>query len=161
MWPDRRITDLFGVEHPILLAPMAGPSTPELGIAVSEAGGLGCYACALSTPEQIRTAMSVIRQRTDKPVNLNFFTHTQPVPDADREARWKARLSPYYSELGIDPNAPTPTASRAPFDDTACQIVEEFRPEVVSFHFGLRTICSMLAASLTAEAVALATAGDA
>jgi nitronate monooxygenase len=137
MWPDRRITDLFGVEHPILLAPMAGPSTPELGIAVSEAGGLGCYACALSTPEQIRTAMSVIRQRTDKPVNLNFFTHSQPVPDADREARWKARLSPYYSELGIDPNAPTPKASRAPFDDTACQIVEEFRPEVVSFHFGL------------------------
>lgn len=137
MWPDRRITELFGIEHPILLAPMAGPSTAELGIAVSEAGGLGCYACALSTPEQIRTAMSVIRQRTNRPVNLNFFTHTPPVPDAGREARWKARLRQYYSELGVDPNAPVPSTNRAPFDETTCRIVEEFKPEVVSFHFGL------------------------
>ncbi len=137
MWPDRRITELFGIEHPILLAPMAGPSTAELGIAVSEAGGLGCYACALSTPEQIRTAMSVIRQRTNRPVNLNFFTHTPPVPDAGREARWKARLGQYYSELGVDPNAPVPSTNRAPFDETTCRIVEEFKPEVVSFHFGL------------------------
>lgn len=137
MWPDRRIIELFGIEHPILLAPMAGPSTAELGIAVSEAGGLGCYACALSTPEQIRTAMGVIRQRTSKPVNLNFFTHTPPEPDAGREARWKARLGQYYSELGIDPNAPVARTNRAPFDETTCQIVEEFKPEVVSFHFGL------------------------
>ncbi len=137
MWPDRRITELFGIEHPILLAPMAGPSTAELGIAASEAGGLGCYACALSTPEQIRTAMSVIRQRTNRPVNLNFFTHTPPVPDAGREARWKARLGQYYSELGVDPNAPVPSTNRAPFDETTCRIVEEFKPEVVSFHFGL------------------------
>ena len=137
MWPDRRIIDLFGIEHPILLAPMAGPSTAELGIAVSEAGGLGCYACALSTPDQVRTAMSVIRQRTNKPVNLNFFTHTPPEPDPDSEARWKTRLSTYYAELGIDPDKPTPSSSRAPFDETTCQIVEEFKPEVVSFHFGL------------------------
>ena len=137
MWPDRRITDLFGIEHPILLAPMAGPSTAELGIAVSEAGGLGCYACALSTPEQVRTAMSVMRQRTNKPINLNFFTHKPPLPEAAREARWKARLGQYYAELGIDPNAPVPSTSRAPFDETACRIVEEFEPEVVSFHFGL------------------------
>ena len=54
MWPDRRIIDLFGIEHPILLAPMAGPSTAELAIAVAEAGGLGSLACATSSPEQIR-----------------------------------------------------------------------------------------------------------
>lgn len=137
MWPDRKITELFAIEHPILLAPMAGPSTAELAIAVSGAGGLGSFACALSTPEQIRTAMSVIRQRTNKPVNLNFFTHTPPAPDAARDARWKARLSRYYLELGLDPNAPTPAGHRAPFDEEGCRIVEEFKPEVVSFHFGL------------------------
>ncbi len=137
MWPDRRLIELFGIEHPILLAPMAGPSTAELGIAVSEAGGLGAFACALSTPEQIRTALSVMRQRTSKPINLNFFTHTPPTPDAAREARWKARLSSYYLELGLDPNAPTPAGHRAPFDEVGCRIVEEFKPEVVSFHFGL------------------------
>ena len=137
MWPDRRLIELFGIEHPILLAPMAGPSTPELCVAVSEAGGLGSLACALSTPEQIRTGLSVIRQRTNKPINLNFFTHKPPLPDPDREAKWRARLASYYSELGLDPNAEVSNTNRMPFDETTCQIVEEFKPEVVSFHFGL------------------------
>lgn len=137
MWPDRRIIELFKIEHPILLAPMAGPSTAELAIAVSDAGGLGSLACALSTPDQIRTALGVIRQRTTKPINLNFFTHTPPVFDADREAGWKQRLSKYYAEFGIDPTKPVPPSDRAPFSDATCELVEAFKPEVVSFHFGL------------------------
>ena len=104
MWPDRRIIELFGIEHPILLAPMAGPSTAELAIAVSDAGALGSFACALSTTEQIRTALGVIRQRTAKPINLNFFTHIPPAPDAVRETQWRQRLSGYYAEFGIDPS---------------------------------------------------------
>src|SRR5690606_34753936 len=98
MWPDKRLLDLFQIEHPILLAPMAGPSTAELGIAVSEAGGLGSYACATSTAGQVRAAMGTIRERTAKPINLNFFTHTLPAADEAREARWRARLRPYYIE---------------------------------------------------------------
>jgi nitronate monooxygenase len=137
MWPDRRIIDLFGIEHPIVQAPMAGPGTPELAIAVAEAGGLGSLPCAMLTPEQIRKDLSVIRQRTSRPINLNFFTHTPPQPDPDRDARWKARLLPYYAELGVDPDKPVPNVNRAPFSDAACEIVEEFKPEIVSFHFGL------------------------
>jgi nitronate monooxygenase len=137
MWRDRRITDLFGIEHPILLAPMAGASTAELAIAVAEAGGLGSLACAMSSPEQIRKDLGVIRQRTAKPINLNFFTHTPPEPDPAREARWKARLADYYRELGVDPAKPVPSVNRAPFGDATCAIVEEFKPEIVSFHFGL------------------------
>jgi nitronate monooxygenase len=137
MWTDRRIIDLLGIEHPILLAPMAGPGTTELAIAVAEAGGLGALPCAMSSPEQIRKDMGVIRQRTAKPINLNFFTHTPAQPDPAREARWKARLAPYYAELGVDPAKPVPAVNRAPFDETACAIVEEFKPEIVSFHFGL------------------------
>jgi nitronate monooxygenase len=137
MWPDRRIIDLLGIEHPILLAPMAGPGTAELAMAVAEAGGLGALPCAMSSPEQIRSDLGVFRQRTAKPINLNFFTHTPPQPDPARDARWKARLAPYYAEFGVDPSKPVPAVNRAPFDETTCAIVEEFNPAVVSFHFGL------------------------
>jgi len=137
MWPDRRILEVFHIEHPILLAPMAGPSTAELAVAVSEAGGLGSLACAMSTPDQIRTALGIIRQRTSRPINLNFFTHAAPAPDAEREARWKARLSSYYAELGIDPAKPVPSSGREAFGDVTCEIVEQYKPQVVSFHFGL------------------------
>jgi nitronate monooxygenase len=170
MWPDRRIIDLFGIEHPIVLAPMAGPGTAELAIAVAEAGGLGSLPSAMLTPEQIRNDLGVIRQRTSKPINLNFFTHTPPVPDPDRDARWKARLAPYYAELGVDPEKPVPNVDRSPFGDAACEIVEEFRPEIVSFHFGLpepRLLarvraagCKVIASATTAaEAKSLAERG--
>jgi nitronate monooxygenase len=137
MWPDRKIIDLFGIEHPILLAPMAGPSTAELAIAVSEAGGLGAFGSALSTPDDVRAVLGVIRQRTLKPINLNFFTHMPPDFDAAREARWKERLAPYYAEYGLKLDQPGSRSNRAPFTAETCAIVEEFKPEVVSFHFGL------------------------
>jgi nitronate monooxygenase len=132
MWLKTDITELLGIEHPLLLAPMAGVGTPELAIAVAEAGGLGSLACAMLTPEQIRRDLQIIRQRTNRPINLNFFVHTPPVPDAASEVRWSARL-----EHKIDRSAPVPTSNRAPFSAETCAIVEEFRPEVVSFHFGL------------------------
>src|SRR5690242_7386894 len=97
-WPDRRILDLLGIEHPVLLAPMAGFGTPELAIAVAEAGGLGALACATITPEQARAALDRIRAATAKPINLNFFCHRPPEDDPQREAGWRARLSPYYRE---------------------------------------------------------------
>lgn len=137
MWPDRRILDLLGLGLPILQAPMAGPVESEMVIAVSEAGGLGGLPCALMTPEKARTELGVIRQRTSRPINVNFFCHKQPEDDAVREAAWKKRLEPYYLELGLDPAKPAPRSARAPFDEEFCEIVEEFRPEVVSFHFGL------------------------
>jgi nitronate monooxygenase len=160
MWPDRRITELFGIEHPIVLAPMAGPSTAELAIAVAEAGGLGSLATATSSPEQMRRDMGVIRQRTRKPINLNFFTHVQPRSDPDRDMRWKARLGVYYRELGVDPGLSASSPIGLPFNDETCEIVEDFKPEVVSFHFGLpegrllsrvkATGCKVIASATTA-----------
>ena len=137
MWPDRRILDLLGLDLPILQAPMAGPVDSEMVIAVSEAGGLGGLPCALMTPEKARTELGIVRQRTSRPINVNFFCHWQPKDDPAREAGWKQLLEPYYVELGLDPTAPAPRSARAPFDAEFCAIVEEFRPEVVSFHFGL------------------------
>ncbi len=137
MWPDRRIQDLFGVELPIIQAPMAGPVLADMVVAVAEAGGLGSLPCALLSPDQFRTQLGIVRQRTEKPVNVNFFCHTPPRPDPDREAAWRRRLHNYYVELGIDPLAPVPASNRTPFDGELCELVEEFRPEIVSFHFGL------------------------
>lgn len=135
MWPDRRILDLFGIEHPILQAPMAGAQGSAMAIAVSEAGGLGAQPCALLTVEQARGELQIIRQRTDKPFNVNFFCHRPPAADSAREAQWAARLATYRQELGVD--KPTVPGGRAPFGEEMCALVEEFRPRVVSFHFGL------------------------
>jgi nitronate monooxygenase len=136
-WPDTRILDLFGIDIPIIQAPMAGATTPEMVIAVSEAGGLGSLPSAQYNAEQLRAALDTIRAATKKPINVNFFAHTMPENDPARQMAWRARLAPYYVEAGLDPTAPVPTGGRAPFDTSFCEIVEVYRPEVVSFHFGL------------------------
>jgi nitronate monooxygenase len=137
MWPDQRIVELFGIELPIIQAPMAGSTGSEMVVAVAEAGGLGSLPCALLSAEQIRAEVETIRRQTKRPINLNFFCHPPPRVDAAREAAWRQRLQRYYVELGLDPNESVAGASRAPFDEQACELVVELRPEVVSFHFGL------------------------
>ncbi|UVJ46067.1 nitronate monooxygenase family protein [Pseudomonas sp. LS1212] len=136
-WPDTRILDLLGIELPILQAPMAGATGSAMAIAVSNAGGLGSLPCATLSHEQIRQELLAFSQASSGPLNVNFFCHQAPAADAQRDARWKESLKNYYRELGADFDAPTPVSSRAPFDDAACALVEEFRPAVVSFHFGL------------------------
>ena len=136
-WPDSRILDLFGIDLPILQAPMAGATGSAMAIAVSQAGGLGALPCAMLGAEQIRQELETFRQASNGPLNVNFFCHTPPADDPARIARWKEALRPYYEEVGADYEAPTPVSSRAPFDDNACALVEEYKPEVVSFHFGL------------------------
>jgi nitronate monooxygenase len=136
-WRNRRIIDLFGIEAPLILAPMAGSGTPEMAIAVCEAGGLGSLPCAQLNVEQARDALALIRSKTRAPINVNFFCHTPPQGDAVRSMAWRARLAEYYVEYGLDPEITPAAASRRPFDNDFCAVVEEFKPEVVSFHFGL------------------------
>ncbi|MBC3499198.1 nitronate monooxygenase family protein [Pseudomonas sp. SWRI100] len=137
-WPDRRILDLLGIEVPILQAPMAGATGSAMAIAVGAAGGLGALPCAMLSSDQVRDEIEAFRAGCPgRPLNLNFFCHQPPPPDAIREARWKQALKPYYNEVGADFDAPTPVSNRAPFDEQSCQLVEQLRPEVVSFHFGL------------------------
>jgi nitronate monooxygenase len=134
---DRRFQDLVGIDLPLLLAPMAGPATAELAIAVAEAGGLGSLPCALLSEDHIRAEFGIIRQRTDRPINVNFFCHKPARFDPEREAAWRERLAPYYVELGLDPKAEMPRSDRKAFDEKLCAAIEELKPEVVSFHFGL------------------------
>ncbi len=134
---DRDFTQWLGIEHPILLAPMAGAMDVDLAAAVANAGGLGSLPCAMLTPDLLRAQITAFRARSRGPLNLNFFVHAPPLPSNAREHAWRERLKPYYEEWGIDPNAPVPSSNRAPFDDAFCDVVEDLRPQVVSFHFGL------------------------
>lgn len=136
VWPDSRLLTDLGLELPIIQAPMAGSGTPELAAAVSAAGGLGSLGCALLSAEEIEASVRAIRMRTNRPFNLNFFCHTPPVRDADKEARWLDRLAHYYRESGA--TAPEGlTVAQRPFDAALCDLVVTLRPRVVSFHFGL------------------------
>jgi nitronate monooxygenase len=137
MWPDRRFLDLVKTEFPIVLAPMAGAMDAELVIAAAQGGALGSLPCGMLSAEKAREQVNIIRQRVSAPVNMNFFCHKAVDADPKREAGWKARLGSYYKELGLDPTAPINAANRAPFDAAFCAVVEELKPEVVSFHFGL------------------------
>ena len=131
------LQDLLGIEVPIVQAPMAGVQASALAIAVSDAGGLGSLPCALLGTDAMRDELAAIRSRTARPYNVNFFCHTPPTPDPAREAAWRAALAPYYQELGLDPNEIVAGPMRSPFSNEAADILEEFRPPVVSFHFGL------------------------
>jgi len=137
MWPDRRLLDLLGIELPIVQAPMAGATGAEMAVSVSESGGLGSLPCALLTPSRARAEIAIIRQRTSRPFNVNFFCHREPRRDRKRDDAWRSRLERYYAEFSLDPSASVVAADRAPFDDAMCDLVAECRPDVVSFHFGL------------------------
>ena len=133
-----RLTALLGIDIPIVQAPMAGAQGPELTAAVSAAGGLGSLPCAMLSLDQVGAAIAAVRERTPRPFSVNFFCHQDPEADPDREARWRARLAPYYRELDLEADAETgPAPRRAPFNDALCAVVMETRPRVVSFHFGL------------------------
>ncbi|MEO6895716.1 MAG: nitronate monooxygenase [Caldimonas sp.] len=128
---------MLGVELPVIQAPMAGVQVSALTIAVCQAGGLGSLPCALLDPAAIRREIAAIRAATSAPFNLNFFCHRPPVADAAREASWRHALAPFYLEQGLDIDAVAAGAGRFPFDAAGAALVEELRPAVVSFHFGL------------------------
>lgn len=131
------ISDLFNIDKPIIQAPMAGVQGSALAIAVSEAGGLGSLPCAMLSPEALVTALTHIAESTAKPYNVNFFCHTSPTPKPEIEQRWQASLKPYYDELGLSLNDIAAGAGRRPFDADTLALLNDFRPPVVSFHFGL------------------------
>ena len=131
------ITDLFGLSLPVVQAPMAGVQGASLALAVAQAGGLGSLPAATLTPEALRRDLAAIRERSVGPINVNFFCHAPPEPDAEREAAWRALLAPYYAEFGLDPAAVVAGPARTPFNHELADVLAELPPAIVSFHFGL------------------------
>src|SRR3954469_12712621 len=135
--PEQFLKTLLGVELPIIQAPMAGVQGSGLALAVAGAGALGSLPCAMLSLEGLRAELADIKARTTRPINVNFFCHASPAPNAEREAAWRRTLQPYYQELGLDPSAFSPGPGRAPFTAETAEVLSEFAPAVVSFHFGL------------------------
>lgn len=145
MWPDRRLTDLLQIDHPILQAPMASSATPELAAAVCNAGGMGALGCAEMTPDQIVDAVTALRGRTNRPFNVNFFVGDAPVTDPAVLARTRDRLRPWYARLGLGEPPETLPELGPFFDDTRLTLLLDLRPAVVSFHFGLPPMSALVA----------------
>ena len=132
-----KLSELLGIELPIIQAPMAGAQAGAMAVAVSNAGALGSIGCATLSIDAMRNELTAIRSGTAKPFNVNFFCHVPPVAIAEREAAWRKALLPYYGKYGIDPEKIPAGPGRAPFSAEAADVLDEIRPAVVSFHFGL------------------------
>ena len=131
------LQQLLGIELPIIQAPMAGAQGSALAVAVSNAGGLGSLPCAMLSLDAMRSELAAIRAHTDRPFNVNFFCHAQPKPDAECDIAWRAALSRYYAELGVAADNVPAGPERSPFSADAADVLGQFKPAVVSFHFGL------------------------
>jgi nitronate monooxygenase len=130
------VTELLGIELPILQAPMARAATPELAAAVSDVGGLGALGSAMLAPDELRRQAAAVRDITDRPFQLNFFCHARPEFDAAQATRARDHFKAVYEELGLG-EPPEPAAPQIAFDADRLEAVLEIRPPVVSFHFGL------------------------
>jgi nitronate monooxygenase len=97
---------------------------------------MGSLLAAMLDAEALHRSLREL-EGSGRPYNVNFFAHATPEPDAAREARWRATLAPYFRELGIDPDGLPGGVSRRPFSAEMAEVLESFRPTVVSFHFGL------------------------
>ena len=144
----------LGVRHPIIAAPMAGAAGVDLAIAASQGGALGSLPCALLSPDQMRDQAAQVRAAASGPINLNVFCHD--MPDEVDETAWRALLKPYYAAYGVAPPE-GPGVMRLPFSEAQCATVEEIKPEIVSFHFGLPAP-ALLARVRAAGALILASA---
>ena len=129
--------DLLKIDMPIIQAPMAGADSIALASSVSSTGALGSLACALLSAEETRESARLLQQHHGRPFNLNFFCHSMRTPDSVAVEQWKSFLQSHYERLGLDIETVSVSRLRLPFDESTCEVLEEVKPAVVSFHFGL------------------------
>lgn len=132
-----KIKDLLGTELAIIQAPMAGVQDSDLAIAVCEAGGLGSIPCGMLDIETTVTQIQKVKVGTDNPYNLNFFCHQMPAYDEKQHQVWQASLKPHFEALNIECQPRPNSANRTPFNHDMADAIEVFKPEFISFHFGL------------------------
>ena len=137
MWKNNRLTKLLGVEHPLIQSPMAGIAPVELAAEVCEAGGLGSLGCVAMRPEAVVAAIAQMRALTARPFNVNFFCHGSTDFRSRPAHVWREHLGAYRVELDFEFDDSSSSQEIRPFDDAMCSAIEQTRPAVVSFHFGL------------------------
>lgn len=128
----------LGISIPLVQAPMAGVSTPDMAAAVCNAGALGSIGVGATDAVGARAMIHALRAQTGAAFNVNLFVHETPKPDPARESVWLDTLAPLFAKFG----APVPQRlhiiyrSFADNPDMLAMLLAE-RPPVVSFHFGL------------------------
>src|SRR5277367_3467687 len=103
MTSSTKLLDLLEIDAPIIQAPMAGVSTPEMAAAVSNAGALGSIGIGAVDAETSRAMIRSVREKTDRPFNVNVFCNQPARADATRESAWLARLAPEFARYGAKP----------------------------------------------------------
>ncbi|WP_165856060.1 NAD(P)H-dependent flavin oxidoreductase [Marinobacter sp. JSM 1782161] len=135
---DQELVARLGIRLPIVQAPMAGVSTPQLAAAVSNAGGLGSIGIGAVSADQGRQQIEVTRALTDRPFNVNVFCHAPAQRDPEREAAWLEHLVPLFAEADAEPPAALSEIYTSFLEDEdVFDMLLEQRPPVISFHFGL------------------------
>lgn len=132
------LLERLGIQVPIIQAPMAGVSTPEMAAAVSNAGGLGSIGIGATDCDGARAMIAEVRRQTDRPFNVNVFVHASAREDRGREQGWLAALAPVFAEFNAQPPTGLNTIYQSFADNLEMQaLLVELAPPVVSFHFGL------------------------
>ncbi len=169
MWTDNRLLKLLGLDQPIVLAPMASATGPEIVAAVSNVGALGSFGAASTPPDRLREVIADIRGRTDRPFNINLFSASTEDYDAARVPtdRLRSVIQSFHDEHSLG-EIPQPSPMFGPAS-AQLDVLVELKVPVISFHFGVdastvdyarsagaRVLCS---ATTVAEARLLEQAG--
>lgn len=128
---------LLNIDVPLVQAPLAGVQGSAMAIAVSNVGALGSLPCAMLSTQALHQELLALQAQTTRSYNLNFFCHQEPAPDVGEQARWLQALAPYYQELDVDPASAETGPGRMPFNVETAELIAQFKPPVISFHFGL------------------------
>lgn len=135
-WNNNRLCELLGTKHPIIQAPMAGATSPQMVVAACNAGGLGSLGSAEYTSDKLIAEFDYIRAHTNAPFNANFFTHAEPKDEAQKSAKARERLKPWYDQYNLGRVPDAKPISRS-FHKEICDTICDLKPDIVSFHFGL------------------------
>lgn len=148
----------LGIEFPLIQAPMAGVSTPEMAATVSNAGGIGSIGVGAVDADATKRMIAAVRSGTGRPFQVNVFCHKPASADPAREASWLARLEPDFARYGAKPPARLEEIYQSFLtDDAKLEVLLRERPPIVSFHFGVPSR-DRIEALRAADIVLLATA---
>jgi len=173
MWYQTRVSEILGIQYPILQGPFGGNlSSVELVAIVSNAGGLGGYGAYTLSPQEIVEVSQKIKAATNKPYNINLWVSDTDALDGtvsdEQFKRTQDLFKPYFDELGIAlPEKPAAFKSRF---ENQVEVILHQKPVAFSFMFGVPSAdilerCHRLgivtagAATTLDEAIALESAG--
>src|SRR5215471_13476532 len=97
------LLQLLEIDLPIIQAPMAGVSTPEMAAAVSNAGALGSLGVAAAGADEARKMIAAFRERSRRSLNVNVFCHEPARANPSLESGWLEFLRPHFERYGAKP----------------------------------------------------------